>query len=119
MLGPNRNFVDRTSDLKEIEKGVKNKFKWSWLEEKDDNGDFLSGYIRKLQDSGYCYCLICDHKLNYGSRGRAALIKHAKTDFHVKLRDLTKTNQTLPAQFKTHAIQFQVICLTTPLFCHS
>ena len=43
-------IVDRTIDLKELEKSVKNKFRWSWLEEKDSNGDYLSEYIRKIDE---------------------------------------------------------------------
>ncbi|RUS75553.1 hypothetical protein EGW08_016678, partial [Elysia chlorotica] len=42
-------FVDRTTDLKAIEHGIRNKFRWQWLEEKDCNGDFLSDYVRKLK----------------------------------------------------------------------
>ena len=32
-------FVDRTADLKTIETGIRNKFRWQCLEEKDCNGD--------------------------------------------------------------------------------
>ena len=35
-------FLQRSSDLKVVESGVRNKFKWTWLEEKDANNDFLS-----------------------------------------------------------------------------
>ena len=35
-------FVDRSSDLKGFENGVKNKFKWCWLESKNDNGDYIN-----------------------------------------------------------------------------
>jgi hypothetical protein len=39
-------------DIKAIERSVKNKFKWSWLEEKDEHRDYLSLYIScKLQCS--------------------------------------------------------------------
>ena len=30
-----RDFVDRTANLKDIENGIRNKFRWQWLEEKD------------------------------------------------------------------------------------
>ena len=32
-------IVDRKHDLCDIEKAVKDKFQWRWLEEKDSNGD--------------------------------------------------------------------------------
>ncbi|XP_023154459.2 enoyl-CoA delta isomerase 2 isoform X1 [Amphiprion ocellaris] len=40
--------VDRHADVRAVDATVKNAFRWSWLEEKDTNGDFLSEYIRKL-----------------------------------------------------------------------
>ncbi len=43
--------LERGDDLK-CEKGIKNKFKWSWLEETDRNGDFLSQYVRKTHKPG-------------------------------------------------------------------
>jgi len=38
--------------LKGIEKNVKNKWNWSWMEERDANADFLSEYIRKINQPG-------------------------------------------------------------------
>jgi hypothetical protein len=40
--------LDRSVDLKTLEAGIKNKFKWAWFEETDKNSDFLSEYIRKI-----------------------------------------------------------------------
>ena len=43
---PSHEFVDRATDIvKDIDKEIRNKFKWGWLEEKDCNGDFLSSYV--------------------------------------------------------------------------
>ena len=41
-------FVERTANLKAIENGIRNKFRWQWLEEKDCNGDYLSDYENKV-----------------------------------------------------------------------
>ncbi|KAK3697516.1 hypothetical protein RRG08_007429 [Elysia crispata] len=42
-------FLDRLiMDLKVVESGVRNKFKWTWLEEKDVNNDFLFGVHNHL-----------------------------------------------------------------------
>ena len=70
-------FVDRNGreDIKIIDKCVRNKFNWMWLEEKDANGDFLSDYIRKLKDPGFAWCLMCKAELNYGSSRK----KHVST----------------------------------------
>ena len=48
-------FVDRKGSeiyLKTLEKNVKNKFKWVWLEGKDKNETFYSDYLRKLKEPG-------------------------------------------------------------------
>ena len=41
----NRN---ESKDARKIDATGKNKWKWSWLEEKDENGDYLSTYVRKI-----------------------------------------------------------------------
>ena len=49
-------FVDRNSDLRTLEEKVKNKFKWSWLDEKDTHGDLmLSSYYRIPLTIKYSY----------------------------------------------------------------
>ena len=39
---------DRKTDIKEIDNGIRKKNKLTWLEEKDQDGYFLSDYVRKL-----------------------------------------------------------------------
>ena len=52
MAAPYR-FVERDDETrKTYDAGVKNKFKWEWLTEKDIHGDFLSSYIKKLDADG-------------------------------------------------------------------
>ena len=38
---------DVGENARDIDFSVKNKWLWSWLTEKEDNGDFLSDYIKK------------------------------------------------------------------------
>ena len=73
-------FVDRKGSeiyLKTLEKNVKNKFKWVWLEGKDKNETFYSDYLRKLKEPGVAWCLACKDKINYGSSGKNAFSKHS------------------------------------------
>ena len=45
--------------------GIRNKFRWQWLEEKDWNGDYLSDYERKRSKPGLAFCLFfCNHRLD-------------------------------------------------------
>jgi hypothetical protein len=41
--------LDRSADLKAVERGVKNAFRWNWLEEKDNLVIFLaSGFAKSI-----------------------------------------------------------------------
>ena len=61
--------VNRSDNVNAIDSGVKNRFRWQWLESKDDAGQFLSDYIRKLDVAGVAKCIICDDKIKYASSG--------------------------------------------------
>ena len=46
-------FAERVgANVQNTDEPVKNKFKFTGLEEKIDNGDFLSSYLRKLNHPG-------------------------------------------------------------------
>ncbi|RUS82810.1 hypothetical protein EGW08_009430 [Elysia chlorotica] len=93
-------FVERNGrdkNTKDIDKTVKNKFNWSWLDEKDCNDEFASEYIRKLLEPGFAWCLSCKEKINYGSSGKKAIFGHAKKSEHGKARRALRCTQSLPA----------------------
>ena len=83
--------------LKGIEEGVKNSFRWVWLEEKDQNGQFLSEYIRKVNIPGKALCTYCNSLLNYSSGGKKDIKNHSKNKKHVQMVNLCKTNAKLPS----------------------
>ena len=83
--------------LKGIEEGVKNSFRWVWLEEKDQNGEFLSKYIQKVNILGKSLCTYCNSLLNYSSGGKKDIKNHSKNKKHVQMVNLCKTNATLPS----------------------
>ena len=37
--------VDRSADVRKIDATVRDKFRWDWLENKDDNGVYYSDYV--------------------------------------------------------------------------
>ena len=92
--------VDRKMNVKEIDKGVKNKFNWKWLESKDGNGDFLSSYIRKINVAGKVRCIVCGVILTYGSSGVKAIHNHCNSEAHRKSKKIRDGNQSLPAVFQ-------------------
>ena len=105
MAAPYR-FVERDDETrKTYDAGVKNKFKWEWLTEKDIHGDFLSSYIRKLDADGLAWCCCCRNVVNYSNRridsrssGKACFRSYAsKSKVDQRERRQNKTNHQLPA----------------------
>ena len=47
-----------------IDKDVKNKWVWNWLLEKDLNNDYLSDYVRKIDQPGVAICTWCKELLH-------------------------------------------------------
>ena len=63
--------LQRTDDINKLEKTVKNKWKWQWLELKEEiNGDFLSEFVRKIDITGHALCEWCNKKINYAQSGK-------------------------------------------------
>ena len=63
---------------RELDVACKNKWNWSWLEEKDVNGDFISGYIRKIDTSGLAFGIYSNNPVNYGSPGKKDILAPAR-----------------------------------------
>ena len=85
-------------NLKELDKGIKNCFRWAWLEEKD-NGQFMSDYIRKINIPGMSLTL-------------------------ETLYNVTAYNDTAQAYipllkecFKTNRARWQASLINTSFFC--
>ena len=70
--------VDRSADVRKIDATVRDKFRWDWLENKDDNGVYYSDYVRKLNCPGKALCTVCNSPISYGSSGKKALLKVGK-----------------------------------------
>ena len=103
------NIIERTTDshkIQSIDKDVKNKFKWEWLETSIPVS-FSSGskdvlmleWIRKLDIAGKAKCLPCEKVINYGSRGKVSIVEHCKSADHGSKVKLLSENQKLPASF--------------------
>ena len=70
-----------SSDEKQPDKSVSNKWKWEWLEEKDHGTENhqLKDYLLKVNVEGVAFCRWCKLTIKYGSTGKKACLKHAKT----------------------------------------
>ena len=83
--------------VKDIDKTVKNKFRWSWLQEKVklDGNDLSFECFKKLTSPGHVLCTLCTDKINYASSGKKALQKHVSSPKHVKAWKFKRDNLTL------------------------
>ena len=61
MTSKRNDIIDRDrvvpGQIKAIDKGVKNTWKWSWLEVEDVNGVLLTETVRKLDKPGMAFWL--------------------------------------------------------------
>ena len=72
MAAPYSFVVRDDNTRKTYDAGVKNKFKWEWLTEKDTHGDFVSSDIRKIDADGLAWCCFCQNVVNYSNNRRIA-----------------------------------------------
>ena len=87
-----RKVSRKERSLKGIEEGVKNSFRWFWLDEKDQNRQYLSEYIQKVNIPGKALRTYCNSLLNYSSGGKKDIKNHSKNKKHVQTVNLRKTN---------------------------
>ena len=88
--------------LKTVEKSVKNKFRWQWLETtveitlKGERKSLpLIEWIRKIDTPDKAKCIICDKIISYGAWGRVSLIEHSNSNEHAEKLKLKDSNYTL------------------------
>ena len=79
-------------NVKLIDALVKNKWRWTWMEEEHTDGVVFGVYMRKITKPGYALCLWCDAPVNYGGKGLSSIKQHASTDVHQANRKTRETN---------------------------
>ena len=85
------------SEVKIIDKDVATKFKWTWLEDKDENEMFLSEWVCKVDVAGKVLCLLCNDLIKYAKEGKSVWRKHSKKKDHRGKIDAFENNSTLPS----------------------
>ena len=86
-------FLPDGFNIKELERNVKNKWRWEWLKETDVNGDNWGDWLRKPDIAGAAFCECCGKTIKYGSSGKKGLKNHASDLNHLKKKKTVKTNQ--------------------------
>jgi hypothetical protein len=80
-------------NTKELESGVKNKWRWEWLNERGSLGEKWGDWLKKPNTPGSAYCEICFKTINYKSNGKKAFKSHAEDVTHLKNYRTWKSNQ--------------------------
>lgn len=94
-------IVERTNcDVKAIDSGLKNKWRWEWLEvpvdkEKPELGK-LGDFVKKIRKPGLAWCQPCDKEIKYASSGTKALAGHGRCDQHIKNKKTVSSNYLIP-----------------------
>ena len=79
-------------DIKEVDKGIKKKWRWAWMEAVGIDGKRYGSWCQRLRQPGGCYCTVCARKLFYGSSGRSgpahnASVRFARADVPASMTD--------------------------------
>ena len=75
-------LVKEGSDVSQIDKTVRNKWRRAWLSETGDDGKPVSSWCKKLKLPGACICVVCHKNIQYGSNGKKVLIRHQAEEKH-------------------------------------
>lgn len=84
-------------DVKNIDEGVKNWFKWSWLQETVQvQGETMPmNCFSKIREAGRAICDTCNQHINYGTSGKSALKKHVEHPKHIKAWKMQQQNMRI------------------------
>lgn len=69
-------------DVSEIDKSVKNKWRWAWLSEVGLNGKPFNSWVKKIKQPGMSICTACHRRLKYGNNGKKVLARHQQEVSH-------------------------------------
>lgn len=63
-------------DTKEVDKDIKNKWRWAWINEIGSDGKPFGSWCQKLSEAGTCFCTLCARRLIYATSGKKLLSRH-------------------------------------------
>jgi len=92
------NVVERDFDTKLLDRGLKNVWKWEWLERKVDK-ELVGRFIRKINVKGVAHCNLCRKDINYASRGWKSLEQHLQKKVHQDNLKIRSSNYSLSGRY--------------------
>lgn len=89
-------FIKPGENTSALEKKVKNKWRWAWLEERGQDGKALGTWCSKLPEPGACFCIVCHKKLHNATSGKKTLVRHDGDKTHRAIVRSLQHTTTLP-----------------------
>ena len=94
-----RTLAANDISARQVDAGIKNKFKWCWLEESETlpggKSVKFDECFRKISLSGKVLRVFCNDTINYASSGKKALHSHVRLSKHVSAYTLQSQNMKL------------------------
>ena len=106
VMASNFKVLENKGNSNVNDQGVKNQWKWEWLQVKVGKS-YLSDCIRKIDQPGYALCIYCNCQITYGTNGRTALTRHVSNS-NKKHQDNKKayvTNTIIPHSWHDATVQ--------------
>ncbi|VDI50671.1 Hypothetical predicted protein [Mytilus galloprovincialis] len=110
-----RVVLQRDSYNLEVDKGVKNCWKWDWVE-RSVYGNPVGQFIRKINSRGIARCELCQKDINYAGRGWKSLEQHLTKKLHLDNLKMRKPNHSLSGAFGAKLDTHQGIYGLHPMF---
>ena len=64
---------------------------------------------KKVKEPGVALCTLCNSSMKYSSSGKKALLDHMKSDKHMKLQRIQKTNYSVSGNYRYFVLTGQPI----------
>ncbi|XP_063053060.1 uncharacterized protein LOC134447504 isoform X2 [Engraulis encrasicolus] len=88
-------FMKPGEDTSIVDKGLKNKWRWAWLDEIGLDGKPFSSWCKKLREPGVLFCTLCHKKFRYASSGKKVIPRHEQDPEHRVAAARAATHATL------------------------
>ena len=75
-------FMNPGEDALLVDKGLKNKWRWAWIEEIGKDSKPFGSWCKKLREAGACFCTLCSRKLLYATSRKKVLPRHELDPAH-------------------------------------
>ncbi|XP_071378224.1 zinc finger and SCAN domain-containing protein 12-like isoform X2 [Centroberyx affinis] len=89
-------YLQKNAATGDLERGLKNKWRWQWLEETDSQGQRYDVWLAKVDIPGMAWCKLCSKNIAYAQNGKKVFARHTEDHHHREMVSQQQYTQTLP-----------------------